>query len=501
MNALPAFITADPLFGKVPMNHIIVGAYQPRQTFNEEELIELAASYGKVGLLQPILLRPAKGKIDMYELVVGERRFRAAKIAGMTEIFALVHDFTDIQVATIQLIENIQRKDVNPLEEAIAIHRLRTEFALDVDAICIELSMKRAQVYARLKLLELPDATKDKVRDGTIKASTALLIARLPSDEEKTQATAKILEGDGTGSPMSVRAAMEYINTNHHQADDAASAVSTDTVAAKAPSQTQDKDATTSAAIADFNKTAAKVSKPKKLSQAELESIEKQRVAAVIAAQETRYYRSVYMAVRDNIATDTSSINESSRLLSIYGFLARASATREEGYCIIDVVAATYPFDFEDATAVAEFAATTSHRQIALLHLDSLMRDATEIPDWKIKDGFFALEEYNQKHALIALLDIASLYDVDVAALHATAFPPPAPEPDKEAPAPKTSKKSPAMPKAKATSKVSDEKKTEEQAATAKSKKASTVKAAADATPAAEVSNPAAAWPFPRGAA
>lgn len=139
--------------------------HQPRQRFDPERLAELAASIREHGIVQPVLVRPVQ---DGYELVAGERRWRAAQMAGLDRVPAVVRDFTAAQVMEIALIENLQREDLNPLEEAEAYRRLLEEFGLTQEELARRLGKSRPQVTNTLRLLQLPAAVQAALREGRL---------------------------------------------------------------------------------------------------------------------------------------------------------------------------------------------------------------------------------------------------------------------------------------------------------------------------------------------
>ncbi len=139
--------------------------YQPRTRFAEEALNELVASIREQGVLQPVLVR----KVETgYELIAGERRFRAAKRAGLGQMPVVVKDISDDRLLELSLIENIQRQDLNPLEEADAYHMLTTEFNLTQDEVARRVGRNRATVTNFLRLRGLPDQIKETILDGTL---------------------------------------------------------------------------------------------------------------------------------------------------------------------------------------------------------------------------------------------------------------------------------------------------------------------------------------------
>jgi ParB/RepB/Spo0J family partition protein len=174
------------LIRRSPHNH--------RKTFTG--LDELAASIREKGLINPITVRPIAGIADSFELVAGERRWRAAKIAKLEAIPAIVRELTDKDVLEVQLIENVQRADVHPVEEAEGYEELIEKHGYDVDAIAAKIGKSRAYVYARLKLCSLAPGPRAAFLEGRLNASIALLIARIADVELQADATREVL-GEG----------------------------------------------------------------------------------------------------------------------------------------------------------------------------------------------------------------------------------------------------------------------------------------------------------------
>lgn len=185
-----------------------------RRTFDESRLRELAASIAKVGVLQPIVVRIVE---DHYEIVVGHRRVRAARLAGLKSIPSTVRQLTDREVLEVQLAENHERDDVPPLEEGEAFARLHKEYGASVEEIEARTGVGRSTIYARMKLVELPETAKAAVRDGTLDASIALLVARIPNPDLQKKAIAELLEDARAPFPQfaSYRVAREYLRHNY----------------------------------------------------------------------------------------------------------------------------------------------------------------------------------------------------------------------------------------------------------------------------------------------
>ena len=139
--------------------------YQPRKKFKEKELSALSASIKEQGIVQPLLIRRLE---DGYELVAGERRLRAAKLAGYRDVPCVIKDLTEKQVLEMSLVENIQRENLNPMEEAEAYHRLITEFKLTQEEAAIRVGKSRSAVANFLRLRQLPESIKESIVDGAL---------------------------------------------------------------------------------------------------------------------------------------------------------------------------------------------------------------------------------------------------------------------------------------------------------------------------------------------
>lgn len=154
------------------------GKYQPRTSMEPEALTELADSIKAQGVMQPVLVRPvADGR---YEIIAGERRWRAARMAGLAVVPALVRDIPDQQALAAALIENIQREDLNPLEEAVGIQRLIQEFGLTHQAVAANLGRSRAAVTNLLRLLELAPPVRELLSQGRLDMGHARALLALP---------------------------------------------------------------------------------------------------------------------------------------------------------------------------------------------------------------------------------------------------------------------------------------------------------------------------------
>ncbi|HEY3486607.1 MAG TPA: ParB/RepB/Spo0J family partition protein, partial [Gammaproteobacteria bacterium] len=189
---------AEKALRHLPIDKIQRSPYQPRVSFKKEALQELADSIRQQGILQPIVVR-SRG--DNYELVAGERRWRAAQLAGLQEIPAVIKNLSDEAAAAIALIENIQREDLNPLEEATALQRLVDRFTMTHQQIAEAVGRSRVGVTNMLRLLELADPVKQWLQDGQLNMGHArALLSLSPS---KQLELAKLIVARG----LSVRAA------------------------------------------------------------------------------------------------------------------------------------------------------------------------------------------------------------------------------------------------------------------------------------------------------
>ena len=164
---------------------------QPRRTFDEEELEELAASIREKGILQPILVRPAPGAPGEYQIVAGERRWRAAQKAGLHVVPILVREFDDLDVLEIGIIENVQRADLNPLEEAMGYRSLIEKFGRTQDVVAITVGKSRSHVANMLRLLNLPEGVREHLAAGRLTSGHARAIATAPDPDQLADAIVK----------------------------------------------------------------------------------------------------------------------------------------------------------------------------------------------------------------------------------------------------------------------------------------------------------------------
>ena len=164
---------------------------QPRKFFDEDALQELADSIKQFGLLQPILVQDRK---DYYEIIAGERRWRAAKLAGLKEVPVIIKNYTEQEIVEIALIENIQREDLNPIEEAQAYKKLLTEFNLKQDEVAERVSKSRAAVTNSIRLLKLSDKVQQMVIDDMISTGHARALLAIEDPEQQYIIAQKIFD-------------------------------------------------------------------------------------------------------------------------------------------------------------------------------------------------------------------------------------------------------------------------------------------------------------------
>ena len=164
---------------------------QPRKQFDEDALVELSESIKQFGILQPLLV---SDKGDYYEIIAGERRWRAAKLAGLKEVPVIIKEFNDQQVVEISLIENIQREDLNPIEEAMAYKRLINEFKLKQDSIAERVSKSRTAVTNSLRLLKLDERVQQMLIDEMISAGHARAILAIPDKDKQASVAMKVFD-------------------------------------------------------------------------------------------------------------------------------------------------------------------------------------------------------------------------------------------------------------------------------------------------------------------
>lgn len=199
-------LVAGAYFAELPLSAIVPNARQPREYFDEDELAELGQSIREVGLLQPIVVR--KTGEDKYELIMGERRFRASQSIGLAEIPAIVRQTEDERMLLDALLENMQRAQLNPLEEAAAFDQLLKDFRCTHDELATKVGRSRAYISNTLRLLRLSPSVQVKISAGTVSAGHAKALCSLETHTAQDEIAQRIIaEG------LSVRTVEEIVQT------------------------------------------------------------------------------------------------------------------------------------------------------------------------------------------------------------------------------------------------------------------------------------------------
>ena len=175
----------------VKINEVEPNREQPRKDFDEDSLMELADSIKQFGILQPLIVQKKK---DYYEIIAGERRCRAAKLAGIKEVPIIVKEYTDQEIVEISLIENIQRENLNPIEEAMAYKRLLEEFNLKQDEVAERVSKSRTAVTNSMRLLKLSDRVQQMIVDDMISTGHARALLAIDDEEQQYMLANKIFD-------------------------------------------------------------------------------------------------------------------------------------------------------------------------------------------------------------------------------------------------------------------------------------------------------------------
>ena len=190
-------VVKEPGEIKVRLSQIEPNREQPRKVFDEDALIELSESIKQYGVLQPLLVQK---KDKYYEIIAGERRWRAAKLAGVKEVPVIIKDYSTQEVMEIALIENIQREDLNPIEEAQAYQRLIKDYRLKQDEVAEKVSKSRAAITNSLRLLKLDERVQEMVMEGKLSNGHARAIIGIEDGDQQYQVAQKIFD-----EQMSVR--------------------------------------------------------------------------------------------------------------------------------------------------------------------------------------------------------------------------------------------------------------------------------------------------------
>ena len=194
---------------EIPLAHIERNPFQTRSSFDEEKLRELSLSIAAQGVVQPIVVRLIAP--DRYQLIAGERRFLASKQAGKQTIPAIVREASDEQVMEMTIVENLQRADLNPMEQARAFHRLSTDFRMTQEKVALRTGKERATVANFLRLLRLPETLQEKVSTGDLSFGHAKLLLSLESQEKMLSVAQKI-----ASLSLSVRETESYVQSVLH---------------------------------------------------------------------------------------------------------------------------------------------------------------------------------------------------------------------------------------------------------------------------------------------
>ena len=191
---------------KLPVAFLRPNKFQPRKRFAAEDLNDLADSVREKGVLQPILVRPIKGENNAYEIVAGERRWRAAQMAKLHDVPVVVREMGDSESLEIAIIENVQRADLNAIEEAAAYYELMERFKYTQETVAKEVGKSRSHIANTLRLLTLPEAVRVMIRDGRLTAGHARTLIGLPDAEARAK---EILAGS-----LNVRQAEQRSSTH-----------------------------------------------------------------------------------------------------------------------------------------------------------------------------------------------------------------------------------------------------------------------------------------------
>lgn len=184
-------VIEKPVERKVKLSEIEPNREQPRKEFNEDALLELADSIREYGVLQPLLVQKTD---DYYKIIAGERRWRAAKIAGLKEVPVMIKDYTPQELVEISLVENIQREDLNPIEEAMAYKRLLEEFHLTQDSVATRVSKSRVVVTNALRLLKLDQRVQEMLVADMISAGHGRALVSIEDHEMQYELAVRIMD-------------------------------------------------------------------------------------------------------------------------------------------------------------------------------------------------------------------------------------------------------------------------------------------------------------------
>ncbi|HGO1679466.1 TPA: ParB/RepB/Spo0J family partition protein [Staphylococcus aureus] len=183
--------TKDEQIKQIDISDIKPNPYQPRKTFDENHLNDLADSIKQYGILQPIVLRKT---VQGYYIVVGERRFRASKIAGLKYVSAIINDLTDEDMMELAVIENLQREDLNAIEEAESYQRLMTDLKITQQEVAKRLSKSRPYIANMLRLLHLPKKIADMVKDGRLTSAHGRTLLAIKDEQQMLRLAKRVVK-------------------------------------------------------------------------------------------------------------------------------------------------------------------------------------------------------------------------------------------------------------------------------------------------------------------
>ncbi len=184
-------IVEKPVEQKVKISKIGPREDQPRKQFDEDSLTELAESIKQFGIIQPLVVQEKNG---FYEIIAGERRWRAAKMAGLKEVPVIVKEYSELEIMEISLIENIQRENLNPIEEALAYKRLLNEFHLKQDEVAERVSKSRTAVTNSMRLLKLDERVQQMLIDDMLSTGHARALLAIEDPEQQVQIATKVFD-------------------------------------------------------------------------------------------------------------------------------------------------------------------------------------------------------------------------------------------------------------------------------------------------------------------
>lgn len=201
-------LSKDDRVEKIPVAKLQPSPYQPRKHFDEAALKELAASIKRHGIVQPLVVTPAD-KAGTYTLIAGERRWRAGQLAGLDSVPAIIRTSKELEQMELALIENVQRVDLSPLEQAVSIERLHEQFSLSYDEIAKRLGKAHSTVNNTVRLLRLPEAAREALAAGRITEGHARAILALKGDDDRQAYLLKTIIEQG----WSVRQAERFVTS------------------------------------------------------------------------------------------------------------------------------------------------------------------------------------------------------------------------------------------------------------------------------------------------